>query len=147
MDRNQKIMWTVVTLIVIAILGYWWYGAVKKSPDNEPKFVTNFEECAAAGYSLSEGNPRECRTPDGTVYVENPGAAQGPVVRDGCYVGGCSQTICSDTPGAVSTCEYRPEYACYSTATCERQASGKCGWTQTEELNACLSLDLNSLSK
>ncbi len=55
-----------------------------------------------------------------------------------CYVGGCSAEICSDNPGAVSSCIYRAEYACYRSATCERQASGACGWTQTPELNSCL---------
>ncbi len=38
----------------------------------------------------------------------------------------------------MSTCEYREEYGCYKSATCERQDSGKCGWTETEELNSCL---------
>lgn len=55
-----------------------------------------------------------------------------------CYVGGCSSQICSDSPGAISTCEYRGEYGCYRTATCERQASGSCGWTQTPQLTSCL---------
>ncbi|KKU49606.1 MAG: hypothetical protein UX71_C0010G0016 [Parcubacteria group bacterium GW2011_GWA1_47_10] len=146
MDKNQKIMWTVVGVVVVAILGYWLYQTNKNTDDNTPTFVTNFSECAAAGYPVEESNPRQCRTPDGTVYVEDTGE-QGPVVRDGCYVGGCSNTICSDEPGAVSTCEYRPEYACFSTATCERQASGKCGWTETEEFTACLSADLDLLTK
>lgn len=145
MDKNQKIMWTVVSVIVVAILGYWWYATQKAPLDDAPSFVTNFSECAAAGYPVTEGNPRECRTPEGAVYVEE--TAPGAVARDGCYIGGCSQTICSDEPGAVSTCEYRPEYACYNTAVCEKQASGKCGWTETEELIACLSADLDSLSK
>lgn len=55
-----------------------------------------------------------------------------------CYVGGCSSEVCSDAPGAVSTCIYREAFACYKTATCERQPSGKCGWTPTKELNTCL---------
>ena len=55
-----------------------------------------------------------------------------------CYVGGCSSQTCSDTEGMVSTCIYKPEYACYRTATCERQASGMCGWTQTPAFAACL---------
>jgi hypothetical protein len=38
----------------------------------------------------------------------------------------------------VTTCEFRPEYACYRDATCERQADGTCGWTETPELTACL---------
>ena len=55
-----------------------------------------------------------------------------------CYVGGCSGQICSDNPDAVSTCEYREAYTCYKQATCERQASGQCGWTETPALSACL---------
>jgi hypothetical protein len=38
----------------------------------------------------------------------------------------------------ISTCEWRDEYACYQTATCERQPDGQCGWTSTPELDACL---------
>jgi hypothetical protein len=60
------------------------------------------------------------------------------LVSPQCYVGGCSSQICSDHPGAISTCEWKDEYACYQTATCERQADGNCGWTQTAELDACL---------
>lgn len=56
----------------------------------------------------------------------------------GCFVGGCSGQVCSDQEGVVSTCEWRAEYACYQTATCERQADGECGWTETPELTACL---------
>ena len=55
-----------------------------------------------------------------------------------CYVGGCSGQICSDREGAISTCEWREEYAGYQTATCERQSDNTCGWTQTPELEACL---------
>ncbi len=57
----------------------------------------------------------------------------------GCKVGGCSSHLCveENDPG-FSTCEWREEYACYQSATCERQASGNCGWTQTAELQSCL---------
>jgi len=57
---------------------------------------------------------------------------------NGCFIGGCSSQICSDEPGVVSTCEYREEYGCYRDATCERQINGKCGWTMTGSLRACL---------
>jgi hypothetical protein len=55
-----------------------------------------------------------------------------------CFVGGCSGQICSDQEGVISTCEWREEYACYQSATCEVQPSGDCGWTPTAELTACL---------
>jgi hypothetical protein len=55
-----------------------------------------------------------------------------------CITTGCSGQICSDQD-MMSTCEWKAEYACYkSLGTCELQASGKCGWTSTPELSACL---------
>jgi eight-cysteine-cluster-containing protein len=62
-----------------------------------------------------------------------------PPASGGCVKTGCSGIVCA-APGEeiVTTCEYRAEYACYKTATCERQPTGLCGWTQTAELTACL---------
>lgn len=57
----------------------------------------------------------------------------------GCFVGGCSNQICSDSQGMVSTCIYKEEYACYKNATCARQSDGACGWTKTKDLEMCLS--------
>ncbi|MEO6536552.1 MAG: hypothetical protein ABIT47_02580 [Candidatus Paceibacterota bacterium] len=73
-----------------------------------------------------------------TILVEPHPVTTGPISAGPCYIGGCSSELCSDTPGAVSTCIYRSEYACYKTAACERQSSGKCGWTQSKELLTCL---------
>jgi hypothetical protein len=54
-----------------------------------------------------------------------------------CQKTGCSGHICSDRD-VITTCEFRPEYACYQQATCERQADGNCGFTQTSALYNCL---------
>jgi hypothetical protein len=54
-----------------------------------------------------------------------------------CKRTGCSGQICADRD-MFTTCEWRPEYACYQQATCERQADGSCGFTQTPALQACL---------
>ncbi len=58
---------------------------------------------------------------------------------NGCIKTGCSATICAD-PGkdVITTCEFKPEYACYQKATCAKQSDGACGWTQTPELTGCL---------
>lgn len=61
-----------------------------------------------------------------------------PPVAKACIVTGCSSQLCAEEK-VISTCEYREEYACYKTAACERQASGKCGWTETAALRTCLS--------
>ena len=75
-----------------------------------------------------------------TACMDMDGSGRGgqAIVRDGCHVGGCSAQICSDRPDAITTCEWRPEYECYYTATCERQQDGACDWTETEDLQSCL---------
>ncbi len=62
-----------------------------------------------------------------------------PVSGGACEKGGCNGTACTE-PGkeVMTTCEYKAEYACYSSAPCERQTDGQCGWTQSAELVACL---------
>ncbi|HTK60041.1 MAG TPA: hypothetical protein VL283_02445 [Candidatus Baltobacteraceae bacterium] len=71
--------------------------------------------------------------------TEEPAPAPKPegATADGCRRTGCSGQLCADQD-MVSTCEYRPEYACYKDAACERQADGKCGWTPSAALTACL---------
>lgn len=54
-----------------------------------------------------------------------------------CVKTGCSSQICADRD-MVTTCDWKPDYACYQAATCERQADGACGFTQTASLTQCL---------
>jgi hypothetical protein len=54
-----------------------------------------------------------------------------------CIKTGCSGIVCSDHD-VITTCEWRPEYACYQKATCERQPDGNCGFTKTRALTSCL---------
>jgi eight-cysteine-cluster-containing protein len=62
-----------------------------------------------------------------------------PVTANDCVKSGCSGTVCVE-PGkeVVTTCEFKPEYACYRDAACERQGDGSCGWTTTPALTDCL---------
>ncbi len=63
----------------------------------------------------------------------------------GCATTGCSGTICApkDKP-VTTTCEWRPEYACYkeNNAVCGC-TSGICGWKQNDNLTACLAIQGN----
>jgi len=54
-----------------------------------------------------------------------------------CRATGCSGQICADSD-MMSTCEWRPEYACYKNATCSVQTEGDCGWEMDDELKRCL---------
>ena len=60
-----------------------------------------------------------------------------PDLNKECKPTGCSGQICSDED-VVTTCEWIPVYGCYQNALCKRQENGKCGFTQTPELQACL---------
>jgi hypothetical protein len=74
----------------------------------------------------------------GTTCVDKPTGAECVAPPPAaCVKGGCSGQICADH-SVISTCEFRPEYACYQTATCARQADGQCGWTKTAALTSCL---------
>ncbi|MBI4080042.1 hypothetical protein HY414_02355 [Candidatus Kaiserbacteria bacterium] len=105
--------------------------------------ITNFDECVAAGFPIMESYPERCATPDGRTFVNERQTAPSPdgMTFNGCAVAGCSGELCVSAEEAgevVTTCEYRAEYTCYKEASCEPQADGKCGWTQTSELQACL---------
>ena len=78
--------------------------------------------------------------PNSTPIPENNETGSGATVEEGCVVGGCNNELCQDADAEplVSICLYKPEYACYDSAACERQANGRCGWTQTEELTSCI---------
>ena len=54
-----------------------------------------------------------------------------------CFRGGCSNELCRDAP-QVSSCIYKPEYACYQAATCALQADDTCGFTPDDQLTSCL---------
>jgi len=90
---------------------------------------------------LNKDNPSGLPEHDAEIRVLvrfAPGTGQ--KASGGCVVGGCSRELCTESgEEGISTCEYRPEYACYAEARCERQTNGSCGWTPTTELVACLS--------
>jgi hypothetical protein len=68
-----------------------------------------------------------------------PPPGSNPPSAAACVRTGCSNTVCVEAGKEVmTTCEYRAEYACYGTATCERQANGACGFTQTAALTSCV---------
>jgi len=57
-------------VIVLTIgVGIWLWQVANLVP----KKITNFEECAAAGYPVMESYPRQCRTPQGNSFTEDIG--------------------------------------------------------------------------
>lgn len=87
---------------------------------------------------LQKDNPSDMREYDNSLII--PVKFKKTASQDGqatCRPTGCSGEVCSDED-VVSICVYRSEFACYKTAKCERQKSGKCDWTTTPELKQCL---------
>ena len=60
-------------------------------------------------------------------------------VKDDCFIGGCNGEFCEEEP-VGGLCLFYPSVVCYDEAftTCERQANGQCGWTETSEFESCL---------
>ena len=140
----------IVSLLLVAgVLAIVALILLKVTPHIQPialqPAITNFEECAAAGNAVMESYPRQCRSADGRLFVEEidfsiSTTTDFGIVYNGCAVAGCSGQLCVpaiEAGNIMTTCEHRAEYACYKEASCESQASGECGWTQTAELKQC----------
>ncbi len=64
----------VISFLAIAITGVGLYYRQEK--DNQSVFsgeITNFTECAAAGYPVMESYPRRCAVPGGPSFTEDIG--------------------------------------------------------------------------
>lgn len=63
-------------------------------------------------------------------------------IENGCVITGCNKEVCVSESQAevmgITPCIYKPEFACYKDASCEKQKDGECGWTGTKELTECL---------
>ncbi len=106
--------------------------------------------CAAGTRCDDQGGtaPAQCvavttcaavRCAAGTHCEDQGGTQNAQCVADAtaCVKTGCSGQVCADHD-VMTTCEYRPEYACYKSAVCERGADGACGWRKTAALTSCL---------
>lgn len=122
---------SIAILIVVLVFGVVFISSSRNK---------NIPVSPTPPQSVEHTTPSDSTTPEPLVSppnAETPGE---------CFIGGCSGQICSDQEHVISTCEAKPEYACYKTAKCERQASGECGWTETAELVACVKNSSSSSS-
>lgn len=100
---------------------------------------------ASSTYIFSDIEPKNDAEPTTPAPTTKPPVVISPEPKPdmACYTGGCSGQLCGDSSikDIMTTCEWREEYACYQNrevTKCERQATGKCGWTETAELKSCL---------
>lgn len=136
----------IVGLLVLAgVLALSALVLMKITPRIQPTLapdVATFEACVKAGNVVLESYPRQCRTADDRLFVENIVLGDtDEYISNYCKVAGCSGQLCVpaiEAGNILTRCEYRAEYACYKTAKCEPRSNGGCGWTQTPELTQCL---------
>ncbi len=92
--------------------------------------------CADSVSAPAGESPTGGESPVTEAPAEAPPAETG---EGACARAGCSGQLCVPAgEERMTTCEFRPEYACYRDARCERQPDGSCGFTPTDELSACL---------
>ena len=111
--NNKSLTISLIIIVVLAGVGFYLLKSPKaptpEAPAGDYSDITNFRDCVDAGYSVTQSLPHQCKTPDGRVFsegVDNPTAAK---ATGGCYIGGCSDQICSDQPDVVSTFENKNE--------------------------------------
>lgn len=61
---NTKVFSIILAVIVVAGVGIW----LTRGPADYAS-ITNYEECAAAGYPIMESYPERCATPDGRTFT------------------------------------------------------------------------------
>jgi eight-cysteine-cluster-containing protein len=145
-SMEMKTSSLIILAIVLAIIAGVLMKISSVAGQYRGSSITSYEECVAAGNPVMESYPTQCRTPDGRTFV-NPAQVEPPpqqsqqYVQNGCAIGGCSGEICgeaSEADNLVSTCIYKEEFQCYKSARCERQTTGKCGWTLSADTVVCL---------
>lgn len=113
--KIQAPFYLVALILALAIFGWGVFSASGRLPQGGLKLdsaITNFTQCATAGYPIMESYPRQCRTPEGVTFVEETdrepaeapsevppayygSSTEGPCQKDDdCQVAGCNQEIC-----------------------------------------------------
>lgn len=110
----------------------------------------------AAGMSAPDGGPSAGMRGSGSGLASDAGVPNGGGGGSGgsggdgsggggggsadCRQTGCFGELCSDRDVEGTDCQWQDAYACYYSTTCERQSDGRCGWTPTDWLDACIEL-------
>ena len=78
---NKKIL--IITVAIIILISVGVYSVLNQQRSSSLQTITNFEECARAGYTVGESSPRQCWTPDGRPFVEEIEPPSGPITISG----------------------------------------------------------------
>jgi eight-cysteine-cluster-containing protein len=92
---------------------------------------------ATGTIELHKDNPSGLQENDDQLNIPVVFKTAAKTTQQDCKLTGCSNEVCSDQD-VITSCVYRAAYACYKGVSCARQKDGKCGWTTSPALTACL---------
>lgn len=73
MEKKIIVVVAFVILLVGAAFLYFKFYLPQNSSQHPVSQIKNFEECLAAGNAIMESYPRQCRTEDGIMFIEDIG--------------------------------------------------------------------------
>jgi hypothetical protein len=85
---NLKAFIIIVIALLAPLLAYYY---MNKAPDDD---MSTFRECTNAGYTILDGTPRKCVTPDKKVYLETTAEKN---CTNLCGDGRCQRGACEET--------------------------------------------------
>jgi len=129
-QNNTRLFATFAVFLVVTVVIIWWSLALVPK---EILDVNNSQQACTTEAKVCPDGKAVGRTGPNCEFSACP---EGITIGD-CRVTGCNKTVCSDQE-VVTDCSIKPTDGCYTTANCERQASGNCAWTLTAELQRCL---------
>lgn len=134
--NHKKLLLVIPVVLVLGALAAGGYMLFKNGAN--PLEMLRKEDVAETDREMASPNPEDTMMEESVpAEKESPFARFNEDEEDGCKVGGCNGTLCSEGGEGATICDVQPEYACYSMAICERQDDGTCGWTQTAESREC----------
>lgn len=70
MLQNRKILISAIGIVIIVLIIAVFLLNRTSSNNSANDTITDFAQCARAGYPVNESFPRQCKTPDGKVFIE-----------------------------------------------------------------------------
>ncbi len=97
---NNMILVILLILLILGLIGFIFYMLVLRKPE-----VTSYADCVSAGYTVEQGTPNKCTTPDGKVYTQElPGTTQTTPTVTAATTGTATETptVTPTTPGEAT---------------------------------------------
>jgi hypothetical protein len=109
---KNYILSLVVAFIVGLVLLFIFSSSLEKKEPTYQGEISTFEECVSAGNPVLETDPPECRTNEGTMFVEGVDSIDEPIVKDGLEPDVLDTPIVSDLGPVECLDNYEGSVAC-----------------------------------